>query len=922
MRGAPILYTFVRSDFYEPPALYAPDAALLRVVREVLPPKWDVRRDGIWVYCTPPDAFLPAQGWKIHTSATLENCERILSRAANVCVERHTPFKFKADKRLLAFTNSKGWPRGATGKFMTIYPGDDQGFRNLIDALSPALQGFHGSYILSDRRLESCPILFYRYGGIMSADVLSHTGERTQILIGPEGERIPDVRTPYFNPPPWARDPLGDQDDPEAEVGATIALKSGRYVVERALSFSSTGGVYVARDRKTDGPVLVKEARPHTGADGRGDAVTFLEKEYRILRRLAGTRVAPAPLDLFREWEHTFLVEEYLEGQPLGSFLAGGSPLLDLDRRPAAVRAWWGTVLRIWSGLVEIVTALHGRGIVFGDLSPNNVMVLDRDARDLRIIDFEGAWERGHDQPTLLHTPGFASRRHALRGSVCPEDDLYSLGAMMLCTLFPINGALELDASLKDRFLDAITADLGISRRPSKVIRALLSEDERRRPSPDRVLARVRRARRPRRGVRWSGARTQDELRAIVRSTADYILSAADPGRQDRLFPADPRVYATNPLSVAYGAAGVAYALSRIRGEVPSWVAGWILARQVTPAAYPPGLYVGSAGIAWALEQIGMLDVALRVFEAAHNHPLLEEASDVFWGAAGYGLACLFFWHRTGDSEFLARGAAVGEHILRTRSEDDRGCWWPAPDGKVHIGYAHGASGIGLFLLYLSIATKDRRFLDAGTRALDFDLAQGQAWPPGKDLMLSFPSEPGGRIVLPYWQHGSAGVGTTLLRYHAATGEGRYRDALARVAPDAGRKYAVFPGLFNGLAGLGNFLLDCYQFLGEERFLREANTVASGVVLFRVERPGGVAFPGDFQQRISTDLGTGSAGVALFLHRLAEAQQRIPNFNFLPDGLLQRGAQLQVEREAAQPPAPVEPRSARAAAGAVRLPGG
>jgi hypothetical protein len=51
-------------------------------------------------------------------------------------------------------------------------------------------------------------------------------------------------------------------------------------------------------------------------------------------------------------------------------------------------------------------------------------------------------------------------------------------------------------------------------------------------------------------------------------------------------------------------------------------------------------------------------------------------------------------------------------------------------------------------------------------------------------------------------------------------------------------------------------------------------------------RPEGVAFPGDYSQRISTDLGTGGAGIALCFHRLAHADQRQHNFNFLLDHLL------------------------------------
>jgi hypothetical protein len=95
---------------------------------------------------------------------------------------------------------------------------------------------------------------------------------------------------------------------------------------------------------------------------------------------------------------------------------------------------------------------------------------------------------------------------------------------------------------------------------------------------------------------------------------------------------------------------------------------------------------------------------------------------------------------------------------------------------------------------------------------------------------------------------------------------------LDRIFLDTNRKYAIFPCRFKGLAGLGEFLLDAYAFTGERRFLQGAYRVASGISLFRVERPAGVAFPGEMLRRISCDFATGSAGVAHFLHRLTHRE--------------------------------------------------
>lgn len=379
------------------------------------------------------------------------------------------------------------------------------------------------------------------------------------------------------------------------------------------------------------------------------------------------------------------------------------------------------------------------------------------------------------------------------------------------------------------------------------------------------------------------------ELIDTVNGIAAYARAVADVNREDRLFPADPLVYYTNALSVAYGAAGVVYALHKIDGEVPRHITAWILSRSVTAEDYPPGLYMGSAGIAWTLWEIGLEEVALQMVRAADDHPLLWDVADVFYGASGYGLACLRFYLATKDQEWLDRAVQIGERLLRSKVDADYGSCWPDKEGVVWLGYARGSSGIALYLLYLSLVTRDRRFLDEGERALAFDLAQTCATEEGHSSIPRGVIGSLEEVHIPYWLDGSAGVATALIRFWSCTKEPRYLDALELLAPDTFRKYTVFPGLFRGLSGLGNFLLDAYNFTGNERYLREAYRTASGAVLFGIRRPNGIAFPGEQLYRISTDFGTGSSGVALFLHRLVHADRRLGNFNFVLDQLLQGG---------------------------------
>ena len=94
------------------------------------------------------------------------------------------------------------------------------------------------------------------------------------------------------------------------------------------MQFSNGGGVYLGRDTRTDEQVVLKEARPHAGLDAAGrDAVTRLAHERDMLERLAGLDSVPELLDYFTLGEHHFLVQEFIDGNPLQRLLVRKYPL-------------------------------------------------------------------------------------------------------------------------------------------------------------------------------------------------------------------------------------------------------------------------------------------------------------------------------------------------------------------------------------------------------------------------------------------------------------------------------------------------------------------------------------------------------------------------------------------------------------------
>ncbi|MCU1255617.1 MAG: hypothetical protein JWM83_1916 [Candidatus Angelobacter sp.] len=869
------LYRLLHTDFHETFDKYVPQKQeWYDHVTARAPEGWTVYRKGIWFHCSSPANSMPQQGWKIHISATPHSARQVLDRALDVLFRREdADFKFALDLRTLFLMNAKNWSRGASGKFMTIYPRDNQRFLDLIEELHKATAGCCGPYILSDHRYRDSHVVFYRYGGMKLYDVLRVTGERTPMLVSPDGVEIPDQRLPYPVVPPWATPPLPANEVPQA--GGTCSLKGSQYRIDSVLSFSNAGGIYIGLDHKTGTKVVIKEARPYVDATSDGySAVEALKKEYRLLVVMAQTGIAPKPIDLFQEWEHWFLVEEWIEGMPMSIHSATHNVLLRTRPEPEQYEQWSGTVRGLFTGLIRIIAILHEKNIVFGDLSLENLIV-SAGKDELRIIDFEGAYQPGVDRPPTIYTPGFSSEKRLAGCAPGFEDDYYSIGAVMSGYLFPLNGLFHLQPQAKPAILGAIQNDARLPHSITRLVLALMDSDPGRRPEPAKALTMLQTE--PSAGpVRCLPVLCN--YAAVVDGILLHIKEHASYDRRDRLFPADPRVFTTNPLSLAYGSAGVAYALQQTGKECPGQVIDWMLAHKITQENYPPGLYMGLSGIAWVLHHLGAIEEAEQIFSLSFTHPLLDQATDVFHGIAGWGLTSLYFFLETGDELYLDKAREAGEQLLANSKRDQRGCFWPSGD-HVQIGFAHGASGISVFFLYLFLATRDSRFLATACDGLDFDLGFAV---PTKDGGVSWTAKSQSSLPLyPYWRFGSAGVGSAVLRFYKVLGDEKYGSMLARIFIDTDRKYAVFPGRFMGLVGLGDFLMDMYDFTGEHQYLASARRVGEGLMQLKVERSG-IAFPGDWISRLCCDYGTGSAGVALFFSRLAGRRKS----DFMLDRLL------------------------------------
>lgn len=849
-------YILTQGYFYEPfENKYIPGKEFLRIIEHLLIKNKNyskIKRIGLWFYAEIKDITLPEQGWKIHISATLNNAELILYKVGKLLINYNIPFKFILDKKLLMMINYKNWDRGSSGKFITIYPKQNE-FKKILKKLYKELIGQEGPYILSDKRYKDSKVIYYRYGGIKQTTMLSVTGEKILVISSPNGKYIPDIRTPYFEPPKWVKNPFSNNNTIKENI---ITLNKNRYLIKQALSFSNTGGVYLAKDMKKNRLVVIKEARPHTSMEEKtnDDAVSRLIKEYAILELLNKTGVAPKPVDLFYEWEHMFLVEEYIKGINLRELMLKLNPLLVINPTLNQTNSFYKAYQQLFLNFTRSLNIIHNKGIVLGDLSAYN-FIINPKTYNLKIIDFEGAFRVGIDKPTSLYTIGFRNINNVLKNKQTYHDDLYTLGLLMFYCLFPINSMSEVKKDLYDKTLQTILKDLGWPTKIFHTINCLLKE----KIDYNKVifcLKKKTQLKKPR--IKYNIKK--NEIKNMVEKFGQFILNNLENDKKDKLFPADPFLYKTNPLSLGFGATGILYSLKKCGFEIPQKAYDWlkIMLKRVTPDDYPPGILTGTSGISWILWELGYNKYSFKIMEITNKHRLLTANHSLFYGAAGIGMTNIFLYIMSKQLKYLDMAVCIGDVLLNKAKNNKKGIFWQEGN-TIYIGYGYGQSGVGLFLLRLYQLTHNDKYLNYGKKALAFDISYFKKIEKG--VLSVTESTNDINTYEPYIECGSGGIAKVMMRY------GMW-EKISSILNDVHRKYSVFCGLLFGLASFIDVLTDAYIYSKDIKYLKMACKPLQGIKeLYLIKTPYGYATPGDSLFRISCDYATGVAGVMRTLHR-------------------------------------------------------
>jgi serine/threonine-protein kinase len=239
------------------------------------------------------------------------------------------------------------------------------------------------------------------------------------------------------------------------------------------------------------------------GESSSGALAESLRRETSILRT-EGLVGGPRFVEAGELGGLPYLVLELTEGTSLDRVLSLGPLAPDL-------------ALAIGRGIAVVLAALHERGVVHGDLSPENVLV--DELGEIHLLDFGLAYREGSARDAPGGKPGYTSPDVALGKPARSVDDVYAWGVVVAEALLGRHLFHEIDLAEAGARSAALPSELDAQ--PS-VVRAL-SLDAHLRPGAAELASRVS----------SSGTVDPAELgelaRAVARRTETTTRTRAEP---------------------------------------------------------------------------------------------------------------------------------------------------------------------------------------------------------------------------------------------------------------------------------------------------------------------------------------------------------------------------------------------------------
>jgi serine/threonine protein kinase len=772
---------------------------------------------------------LPRQGWKIHVSCFYHNYQNILDIVSEYCFHKKITFKYVHNKSVLISLLEKSSNRNSAGKFITIYPNNTEEFKKIISDLYQALMTFEGPYILTDKRYSNCKVLYYRYGLINPERDVNE-----EYLLFQDGSRVRDLENCIYFKPKLIEDPFVISLQEESKY---IGIK---YMVEGALTINNGGGIYIARSMVDNKKVILKEARPYTGISSELTSIYYRKNEKDILEITSDNQYTPKLIDEFWEWEHYFIVVEYIEGKTLNEYSSSIGPAIFHPEQKKELLNCYKEIKDIFINILDGAIELRKSGIVLGDISPDNIII---NKNKITFIDLEDAHLIEERQGSVSKKMGYYNKNFDTLTTEQQENQ--KLGYVFLNIFSNSNMLLYLDSTGKvtNRIFYSFAEEYRIPMVFVEIISKLIDGTNVMLENLVELLK-------------------KDNLNVFYQNKVDYNYLSLE----DEIFQLEETIkyhsthkygYPVNAPTMNKFSLLNGYPLISLFGGVDE-VSSFKLEEERDISL--------SNGISGYLVYLCMVNKPSEIFKytkIVDNQIDTIQDTSLRNGLAGIGLSYLFIYKKLQDKNFLNRALFI-ESMIR---EDI------FPSGKeiaiekdTKLDLLDGLLGISVFYTYLYECTLNEVYLKISKKVIEKIMSYKKNIFKG----CLIPTQVESNILSPYVASGTAGLIKAGIRYLKNTNnqELELKNSIKSLLNGIDTKFVTNPTYFYGLAGIGDTFIDAYNYFNNPLYLKKAQEIFKSLQLFKLSLKGYTYYPGDDLMNLGLDFEKGLAGILYFYKKL------------------------------------------------------
>lgn len=826
-----------------------------------LPFNWhEVMNNDEWVYQYPIGKFVERQGWKIHISSEYNSSHELLQDVAKICHEMRIPFKHLSTEDKFIMRNGKLVSRGFSGKFITCYPNQNE-LESVLQRLESALKQYNGPYILSDKRWDEAPI-YLRYGVFRPSRDDEKKVAIDELIVGDEvvkDERLPVFKIPKgIVPPDFLNKWLDKKDKKQGDFP---------FIIDNAIRFSNSGGIYNARLKEDGKKIILKEARPYTGLGFDGTySSEKLASECKALKILNEWSETPKIYWHGKIWEHTFLGIEHMKGVPLNRWVTNNFPLYEVVDK---TKDYLLRVSKIVEKLIDLTNKFHSENVYHQDLHLGNILVKDED--EISIIDWEQAVFSNDEK--VVHkvaAPGFRAWRETLPSEI----DWYGIRQIAHYLYMPLVTTSDLTYNYVSQTRiegKKLFESLGYTREHIDYVESLLSYLDSKCPQIENISR--KKVLKPMHEIRTIESE-QDIQDFIIKLLRGFTLTYGQWRKefQSRFFPV--HYYGLNfNQGIAFSDLAILWSYQQLAKKVKNFKFDdyYEIRTQVINEAVNnfkksslSGLFDGKIGTIWLIYEFGEIDRAVELF-TTHFIEIFENSQNknLYSGQAGILLVGLYFLSKGEIDNKLGEEILIRlrEYTLNYIENPETFCKVGASDVQSNDPYEnfggllYGHAGVAWLFGEAYKLTGESIYKNGLELAVDKELV---AYKVDSNNSLQYSQ---GHRLLPYLATGSAGL-LLLINRNKEILSSKYLKYLTSLERATDVVFCVLPGLFNGFCGLevaNNIYSDIDDnFSGQKKLIEQLYRY-----LCVIEE--GFVIAGDNGLKITTDIASGFTGVAIGL---------------------------------------------------------